>query len=110
MKFFKCEGKFSRLHQYHIRLLMHFIATKSLNLSSYLYRSLTKMSKKVKLKGKVHYHSLFNHSLIKVMVLHQLTKKNMTWDTFIEPALNMHITTSPNYVSTANGGWVIKKE
>ena len=58
------------------------------------------MSKKVKLKGKMHYPSLFNHSLIKVMVLHQLTKNNMTWDTFIEAALNMHITTSPSQQQT----------
>lgn len=97
MKFFTCEGRFSRLYQYHIRLLMHFIVAKSLNLSSYLYKSLTKMSERVQLKGKVHYPSLFHHSLIKVIVLHQFKEKNMTWDAFIEAALKMHITsTSPS--------------
>ena len=32
IKFFTCEGRFSILYQYHIRVLMHFIAVKSLNL------------------------------------------------------------------------------
>lgn len=54
------------------------------------------MSKRVQLKGKVHYPSLFHHSLIKVIVLHQLKEKKMTWDTFIEVALKTHITTSPS--------------
>ena len=70
MKFFTCEGKFSRLYQYHIRLLMHFTVAKSLNLSSYLYRNLTKMFERVKLKGKVPYPSPLHHSLIKVIILH----------------------------------------
>jgi len=73
MKFFTCEGIFSRIYQYHIRLLMHFTTVKSLNLSNYLYRSLTKNSERVQLKGKGNYPSLFHHSLIKVIVLHQLT-------------------------------------
>ena len=100
MKFFTCEGIFSRLYQYHIRLLMHFTAPKSLNLSSYLYMSLTKLSERVQLKGKVHYPSLFHHSPIKVIALHQLTYKNMAWDTFIEVALKTHITISPSQHQT----------
>jgi len=83
MKFFTCEGRFCRLYQYHIRLLMHFTAPKSLNLSNYLYMSLTKMYERVKLKGKVHYPNLFHHSPIEVIVLHKLIGNNMTWDTFI---------------------------
>jgi len=93
MKFLTSEGIFSRLYQYHIRLLMHFRVAKPLNLSSYLYGSLTKMFGRVKFKGKVHYPSLFYHSLINAIVLHQLKEKNMAWDTFIKAALKMHITT-----------------
>lgn len=100
MKFFTCEGIFSRLYQYHIRLLMHFTAAKPINLSNYLYRILTKIFERVQLKGKVHYPRLFYHSLIKVIVLHQLKEKNMTWDTFIEVALKTHITTSPSQHQT----------
>lgn len=100
MKFFTCEGIFSRLYQYHIIFLMHFRDAMSLNLSNYLYNILTKMSKRVQFKGKMHYPNLFCHSLIKVIVLHQLKEKNMTWDTFIEAALKTHITTSPSQHQT----------
>lgn len=100
MKFFTCEGQFFWLYEYHIRHLMHFTATKSINLSSYLYRSLTKMSERVQLKGKVRYPNLFHHSLIKVIVLHQLKENNMTWDTFIEVTSKTHITTSPSQHQT----------
>ena len=37
MKYFTCEGRFSRLYSYHIRLLMHFTRIKMLYLSYYLY-------------------------------------------------------------------------
>lgn len=53
MKFFTCEGRFSRLYQYHIRLLMHFTTIKPLNLAHYLYKSLVKMTEKVQRKGKI---------------------------------------------------------
>ena len=44
MKYFTCEGRFSRLYSYHIRLLMHFTRVKMLHLPYYLYRSIDKMS------------------------------------------------------------------
>jgi len=47
------------------------------------------MFERVQLKGKVNYPSLFHHSLIKVIILHQLKEKNITWDTFIEVALKL---------------------
>ncbi len=47
MRYFTCEGRFSRLYQYHIRLLMHFTTVKPLNLPHNLYRNLVKMTKKV---------------------------------------------------------------
>ena len=42
-----------------------------------------------------HYPILFHHGLVKVIVLHQLAEKNMTWDAIIELALHMHSTTTP---------------
>jgi len=72
MKFFTCEGRFSRLYQYDIRLLIHFTAIKPLNLCSYLCISLIKISENVRIKNKEDYPSLFHHSFIKVVVLHQL--------------------------------------
>ena len=87
MKLFTCERRFSRIYAYHIRLLMHFTIQKPLNMCNYLCRSLAKMSERIQMKNKEHYPSLFHHSLIKIIVLHQLTKKNMTWESFLEIAL-----------------------
>lgn len=72
MKYFTFEGKFSRLYQYHIRLLMHFTTIKTLNLPHYLYRSFVKMTEKVQSKGRDHQANLFHHGLVKFIVLHQL--------------------------------------
>jgi hypothetical protein len=46
-RYFTCEGRFDRVYQYHIRLLMHFTGKIPLNLPFYLYRSLGKMADKV---------------------------------------------------------------
>ena len=70
MKYFTCEGRFSRLYQYHIRLLMHFTSIKPLNLPNCLFRSLVKMTEKVQSKGRNHQASLFHHDVIKMIVLH----------------------------------------
>lgn len=75
MRFFTCEGRFSRLYAYHIRLLMHFTSQKPLNICNYLFKSISKMSEKLQLKDKEHSPSLFHHSLIKTIVLHQLLQQ-----------------------------------
>ena len=48
MKYFTCEGRYSRIYSYHIRLLMHFTRVKMFHLPYYLYRSIGKMSYVVK--------------------------------------------------------------
>ena len=70
MRFFTCEGRFSRLYAYHIRLLMHFTSQKPLNMCNYLFRSISKMSEKIQSKDKEHSPILFHHSLIKTIFLH----------------------------------------
>ena len=52
MRFFSCEGRFSRLYAYHIFLLMHFTSQKPLNMCNYLFRRISKMSEKIRLKDK----------------------------------------------------------
>ena len=84
MRYFTCEGRFSRLYRYHVRLLMHFTSTKTLNLSNFLFRSLVKMTEKIQTMGKAHITNLFHHSLIKILVVHQLSAKKVTWKTFLE--------------------------
>lgn len=90
MRFFTCEGRFSRFSTYHIRLLMHFTSQNPLNMCNYLFRSISKMSKKIQLKDKEHSPSLFHHSLIKTIVLHQLVERGMAWEAFLEEALKWH--------------------
>ena len=73
MKYFTCEGRLSRLYSYHIRLLMHFTRVKMLHFTYYLYMSIDKMSYIVRKRDFPHHMQiLFHHSLIKVVVMHQL--------------------------------------
>jgi len=44
IKYFTCEGRFSRLYAYHIRLLMHFTRVKMLNLPYFMFRNIEKMA------------------------------------------------------------------
>jgi hypothetical protein len=50
-KYFTCEGRFDKVHQYHIRLLMHFTGRSPLNLPFFLCRSLGKMADNVQAKA-----------------------------------------------------------
>ena len=84
MKYFTCEGRFSRLYSYHIRFLMHFTRVKMLHLPYYLYRSIDKMSYIVQKRDyPPQMQSLFHHSLIKMVVLHQLQQKGIPWEVSI---------------------------
>ena len=85
MKYFTCEGRFSRLYSYHIRLLMHFTRVRMLHIAYYLYRSIGKMSYIVQKRDyPQQMQSLFHHSLIKIFFMHQLHQKGIPWETFIE--------------------------
>jgi hypothetical protein len=57
--FFTCEGRFTRVYQYHIRLLMHFTGRKPLNFPYFLYRSLGKMVTEYK-QGKTRLNPTFS--------------------------------------------------
>lgn len=84
MKYFTCEGRFSRLYTYHIRLFMHFTRFKMLNIPYYFFGSIRKMAYTV--QGKTYekkMNSLSYHSLVKIIVLHHLNQLNISWDTFI---------------------------
>ena len=73
IRYFTCEGRYSRVYSYHIRLLMHFTRVKLPNLPYYLYRSIDKMASVVKKRSYAHQmQSLFHKSLVKMIVLHQL--------------------------------------
>jgi hypothetical protein len=82
-RFFTCEGRFTRVYQYHIRLLMHFTGRKPLNLPYYLFRSLGKMDDRVQVRKDQGEPSLFHFSLIKLLVLEELRKRNQDWEAFV---------------------------
>ena len=63
---------------------MHFTRTQLLNLPFFLYRSIDKMASTIQKKPSSQQQAcLFHHSLIKIVILHQLEKKGISWDTFI---------------------------
>jgi hypothetical protein len=82
-RYFTCEGRFDRVYQYHIRLLMHFTGKIPLNLPFYLYRSLGKMADKVQARVDQLKSILFHFSLVKLLVVEELRKINRDWDSFL---------------------------
>jgi len=84
MKYFTCEGRFSRLYTYHIRLLMHFTRVKMLRIPYFLFRNIEKITYIVQKKSyPQQMSSIYHYSLIKMIVLHHLNLLNISWDTFI---------------------------
>jgi hypothetical protein len=79
-QFMMCEGHFSFVVLYHIRLIMNFIGFQ-LNMPYYLWRSLYKMAKRYKRQQLD--SSLFHHGLIKILLVHQLKLQNDDWNTFL---------------------------
>jgi hypothetical protein len=82
-RYFTCEGQFNKVYMYqYIRVLMHFTCKKNLNIPYYLCRRLGKMTDKVQAKYKQVEPNLFHFSLIKLLVLEELKKKNKEWSDF----------------------------
>jgi len=50
MNYFSCEGQFSCLYAYHIRLLMHFTRVRMMNLPYFMCRNIEKMTTPVQQK------------------------------------------------------------
>ena len=73
-KYFICEGRYHKVYSYHFKLLLHFICKISLDLPSYLHRSLSKMADKVQEKYEGSDTSLFHHGLMKLLVLDEIQR------------------------------------
>ena len=54
----------------------------------------------VQSKGKDHKENLFHYGLVKVIVLHQLSQFNISWETFLESNSFMPTTSQPTSHST----------
>jgi hypothetical protein len=85
-RYFTCEGRFDRVYQYHVRLLMHFTGKNPLNLPFYLYRSLGKMADRVQARADQLKSSMFHFSLVKLLIVEELRKLNREWDSFLSSA------------------------
>jgi flagellar biosynthesis protein FlhB len=83
LRYFTCEGIFNMIYQYHIRLLLHFIGKDLINIPFYLFRSMGKMVDRVQAKSKAMDTSVFHSRLIRMLVMEELKKINLTWEQFI---------------------------
>ena len=110
MKYFTCEGRFSRFYRYHSRLLMHFRSTKPLDLPHYLYKILIKMTEEVQSRKQDHYPSIFHHGLVRLIVFHHLSSINRTLETFMErvatiPTTSPHVNIAPYHHHCQHNQW-----
>ena len=73
MKYFRCEGRFSHLYAYHIKLLMHFTRVQMMNILYFICRSIERMTTLVQHKTPQQQHNnVYHFALIKILVVHQL--------------------------------------
>ena len=84
MRYFTCEGRFSRLYSYHIRLLMHFTRVRMMNIPFFMCRNIEKMVPVVQRKNPTQQHkSIYHYALIEIIVMHQLAQQGIAWEDFI---------------------------
>jgi hypothetical protein len=78
-RYITCEGRFSLVYIYHIRILIHLNGDYPLNLPYFLLKSLTKMSKRVQPLSTNAKRSLFHQVLIKTLVMSALNELQKPW-------------------------------
>lgn len=84
IKYFSCEGRFSFLYSYHIRLLMHFTRVRMMNLPYFMCQNIEKMTTLLQKKTpQQQYNNVYHFSLIKIVVMHQLGLQDISWEDFI---------------------------
>jgi len=84
IKYFTCDGSFSRLYAYHVIFLMHFTRVKMISIPYFICKNIERM--RVIANRKPYPQQLnrnYHFSVIKIIVLHQLTQFGMPWETFI---------------------------
>lgn len=82
-KYFTYEGRFHMVYQYRFKLILHFTGKKDIDPSFYLFISLRKMVDKVQTRPKNNDTIVFNHGLIKLLLLEALGKINRDWSSFL---------------------------
>ena len=82
-KFLTCEGIFSVIYLYHIKLMQHLRGDCEINIPYFLLQSLSKMAKYVQKRTEDTTTSLFDCGLIKIILTHELEKQSLTWQQFV---------------------------
>jgi hypothetical protein len=82
-RYFTYEGKFNMIYKYDIRILLHFTGKDVMNLPFYLFKSIGKISDIVQAKSKAVHTCVFHYGLINMLVMYELSKRNMEWEEFI---------------------------
>lgn len=73
MRYFTCEGRFSQIYSYHIRILMHFTGLRMMNIPVFFYQNIERMESIMQRKSPTEqYRSLYHYGLIQLVILHQL--------------------------------------
>ena len=73
IRYFGCEGRFSRLYAYHIRMLMHFTRVRMMRIPYFMCRNIEWMTTLVQKKTPEQQHNnIYHYALIKMIVVHQL--------------------------------------
>ena len=84
IRYFSCEGRFSCLYAYHIRLLMHFTRVRVINIHVFMCWNIERMTTLVQKKTpEQQYNSIYHYALIKIVVVHQLGLQGISWEDFI---------------------------
>ena len=84
IRYFSCEGRFSHLYAYHIRLLMHFTRVRMMNIPYFMCRNIERMTPLVQKKTPEQQHNnICHYALIKIIVVHQLRLHGIAWEDFI---------------------------
>ena len=76
--FFTCEGRYSKIHLYHMRFLCHLAGFRKMSLPYFLHQSLLRKSTKAKTILELLRHDTCHHGVIKILYIHELDKKIQT--------------------------------
>ena len=84
IRYFSCEGRFSHIYAYHIRLLIHFTRVRMINLPYFMCQNIERMTTLVQRKTpEQQYNIIYHYALIKIVVVHQLGLQGISWKNFI---------------------------
>ena len=78
-KFLTCEGRFSIIYLYHIKLMQHLNGDCEINIPYFLLQSLSKMAKVVHKRTRDTTPILFHCGLIKISLTQEFQKQSLIW-------------------------------